>query len=434
MVEKMINFSESEKQYMNEMLFTLSDRDKGTFAVVVTASEKKQKALYDFLKDHLKEYRFYDLNLPAYSYTSLYRALQELLPAEIQQSTPVQYLVNITGLENSLFRSQEANVKISALVSQLNFERELLFSQPYIILLWTGGAFDRELRKKAPDLMHWVSKHFVFEEDGETGKWTVSEPEITYGAYNKKEKQQRQERIKQLLQTLEKLSHHSDGKPRVIRDKINLLVLLSKEFRSVPEPAKAAEAIKKAISLNSKNGAGLDMQLYFEMALTFFDDQKYDEALSYYSKAMDIAEQVKDMSMLCNIYYEKGRVYSRQQKWKDALSNLQKVLELQKTEEDEYTTGNTFHQIGMVYAQQGKWYDALLSFQKALELQRTNGDDTGTGSTYYQMGRIFEETNRLKEAAEFFERAVQYLSKSNHLLKNNAGIALTRVQERIKEL
>lgn len=152
-----------EKQIRNEMLFTLSERDKGTLAIVVTSSEWKRNELYHFLKSHLKEYTFFDLDLAGYSYTSLYKGMQELLPDNLLHSEPVQYLVSITNLENSFY--QAGSEGISSLVEQLNFERELIFNQPYIVLLWVSEGFDRELQKKAPDLMQWMSKRFVIEDN-----------------------------------------------------------------------------------------------------------------------------------------------------------------------------------------------------------------------------------------------------------------------------
>ena len=60
-MEDQAQISEQEKQERNEMLFTLSERDRGTLAMAITPNEWKRKEVYHFLKEHLKEYSFFVL-------------------------------------------------------------------------------------------------------------------------------------------------------------------------------------------------------------------------------------------------------------------------------------------------------------------------------------------------------------------------------------
>ncbi|HYF31390.1 MAG TPA: tetratricopeptide repeat protein [Chitinophagaceae bacterium] len=398
---------EYEKQLKNEMLFTLSERESGTLAIVVTANEKQRKDIYRFLKDHLHEYNFYDLDLTPYHYTSLFKALQERLPAKILKSSPVEFLVNITGLEHSVYKTSDGKVEYSELIAQLNFERELLFRQPFIVILWIGRDFDNELRKKAPDFMHWLSKRFVFDEEVENLE--VAEKAISYGEVQKRGKiPERLERIKQLEATWERLSLHYEDRARIIKDKIGLLLLLGKEFRDAFRFAEAEESLKKAIALNDKIDAGMEGQLFFELATLYLAYSKHSLALECYNKVLEFS--IGDANLVA-VFHQIGIVYWEQHRWKQALEYFKKVLVLKQTIGDTYTLGDSYHMIGMVYAQQRLWTQALSNYQMALESYKQVGNDEDLGGTYHQIGMVYSAQRDWERALFNFQRALELKKK-----------------------
>jgi tetratricopeptide (TPR) repeat protein len=397
--------SEQEKQTRNEMLFTRSDRDRGTLAMAITPNAWKRKEIYRFLKEHLDEYSFFDLDLTSHTYTSLNRALQELLPKSILESEPVQYLVNITGLESSLYKTEDGKIEFSSLVAQLNFERELIFNQPYIILLWISEGFDKELQKKAPDLMHWMSKRFVFEENGPDGM-EVAEAAIEYGTVRKKGKiPERLDRIRQLEETWEKLCLHNVDKARLIKDKINLLRLLGKEYAAAFEFQKAEEAFQKALALNAKIKADLDGELLFEIGDFYYDFNRFELALKYFQKSLEWAKKYGRPD-IGNVYHMIGMVYQHQRQMKKALQSYRQALEWSEKENSGYYFGSTYHQIGMVYEKQRKWEDSLRYFRLALDWKEKTGNDYELGSTYHQIGRVYEEQRKWDEALRYYQLAL----------------------------
>ncbi|HEX9511432.1 MAG TPA: tetratricopeptide repeat protein [Puia sp.] len=428
MAEQADEINEQEKQIRNEMLFTLSDRDRGTLAMVITPNEWKRKELYHFLKEHLKEYSFFDLDLTTQTYTSLYRALQELLPQPVLQSEPVQYLVSVTGLESSLYKAEDGKIEFSSLVAQLNFERELIFNQPYIVLLWVSEGFDRELQKKAPDLMHWMSKRFVFEGKGPDGM-EVAEAAIEYGQVRKKGKtEERQERIRQLEDTWAKLCLHSENQARLVKDKINLLRLMGKEYADAFEFQKAEDAFKKAIALNNKIEAGLESELFFELGDFYYRFDRYESALKYFEKSFEFAEKYGRPD-LGNIYHMIGIVNQKQRKWSEALQNYQQALEWYKKTDNEYEMGDTYHQIGEIYTKKQKWEVALQNYQKALEWKEKAGNQYALGSTYHQIGRLNEQIGKYKAAIDFYKKALEIYLQFDHPNLTVVNKSLDRIQK-----
>ena len=405
--------NDRERQLRNEMLFTLSERDKGTLAIAVTSNEKKRKELHFFLKDHLKEYTFIDLDLSAHTYTSLYHALQELLPKTVLQSEPVQYLVSVTGLESSLYKTEDGRIEFSELVAQLNFEREPIFNQPYIILLWVSEGFDKELQRKAPDLMHLMSKRFVFK-DEDSDSMTVAEEAIEYGVVRKKGKiKERLERIAQLEETWARLCLYNRDQARLVRDKINLLRLLGKEYAAAFMYSKAEEAFLKAIALDRKIGAGLESQLLYETGSFYYDFNKYELSLQYFLEALEV-KKTQENSEIGSTYHMIGMAYQGLCKWDVALSYYTQALEWKEKNGFEYALGDTYHQIGWVYQEQRKWGEAMKNYQQALEWYEKTDNEYELAGTYHQIGRVFEGQGKWEEALRNFEQALEWDKKTGN--------------------
>lgn len=413
MAKQADEINEQEKQTRNEMLFTLSERDRGTLAMAITPNEWKRKEVYHFLKAHLKEYSFFDLDLTSHNYTSLYRALQELLPGNITESESVQYLVSVTGLESSLYKTEDGRIEFSSLVAQLNFERELIFNQPYIILLWISEGFDKELQKKAPDLMHWMSKRFVFEENGPDGM-EVAEAAIGYGTVRKQGKiPERLERIRQLEETWEKLCLHNADRARLVKDKINLLRLLGKEYASAFEFQKAEEAFQKALAMNAKIEAGLDGELFFEIGSFYLDFYKNEWALKYFQKSLEWSEK-HGQPLKGNIYRMIGIIYQHLGQMAMSLQSYQQALDWYAKEKREYEFGGTYHQIGRVYAGQHKWTQALEYYRHALDWQKKTGNDSGLGNTYHEIGRVYEDQDQWEKALQYYRQALKSYNETGN--------------------
>lgn len=405
--------SDKDKQLRNEMLFTLSERDSGTLATIVTENKKQQKELYQFLKDHLNEYKFYDLDLTSHHYTSLYKALQELLPVHVLHSSPVEYFVNVTGLENSVYKTKDGRIEYSDLIAQLNFERELLFGQPYIIVLWISTGFDKELQKKAPDLMHWLSKRFVFEAEPE--RLEVAEEAIRYGTIKKQGKiQERIERISHLQETWEKLSLHHEDQERIIKDKIQLLLLLGKEYRASFDFIAAEDALKRALVLNDRIEAGSEAELFFELATLYLEFSRFKPAQEYYKKALEYYERTGNEYAFGNTYHQLGRAYQAQRQWKESLENYRKALECYEKTGNEYELGGTYHQLGMIYEDQHQWKESLENYSKALECKERTGNEYALGSTYHQLGMVYQLQRQWKESLENYNKALEWKKKTGN--------------------
>lgn len=420
------------QELKNEMLFTLSNRDSGTLAIVVTGSEKQTRDLQGFLKEHLTEYQFYDLDLTPHSYTSLDKALSDLLPTAIKNAAPAEWVINITGLENNIYRNKDGRIEYSALLPQLNFEREQLFKQPQILVLWMSKSFYIELRKKAPDLMHWLSNRFVFDDDS-------SSLDIVEETNNKGEIKERgrivkrTHRIKELEASWEKLCLDHEDKERLIRDKINILILLGKEYREAFDFSNSEVVLKKALALSEKVQSKEVGMVYFELGSTYIKFYKLNDALLYYKKSLSFDENAQNNYFLGVNYHQIGIVYSEQREWTKALYYYTKSIEWNEKNGNDFALGNNYHQIGWVYAEQRKYQQALDSYKKAIELQLHSKNYFDLGSTFHQIGMVYDGQQQWQKALDSYQNAIESKMKTGNKFElggtyHNIGVVYHKQQ------
>ena len=413
MDEQITIAAENEQQLKNEMLFTLSQRVSGTLTTIVTGNEKQQKELQSFLKEHLKEYQFYNLDLTPHSYTSLHKALTELLPAHIQKAGPAEWLINITGLENNVYKSENGKIEFSSLLPQLNFERELLFNQPHILALWISKSFDNELRKKAPDLMHWLSKRFVFA--GENMSLAMAEEVLDKGLVNQQGRiPKRTERIIELEAAWERLCMDDADKERLIKDKINILILLGKEYREAFDFIESVDALKKALSLSEKIELKNSGEIAYNLGKTYLQFNKFNEALLYFQQSLKLEQERRYENSFGAIYHVIGMVYEEQRKWPEALDNYQKAIDWYTKTGNEFTLGSTYHHIGRVHEKQRKWPEALDNYKKAIDWNTKTGNEFELGGTYHQIGMVHEEQWKWHEALDNYQKAIDWKTKTEN--------------------
>ena len=392
----MANLTATETQKQTELLFALHHRDRPTVVFLEANSPRKATELESFLTQNLPEYKFYTIDLTPHPTVSLLRVLTEQLPAEVVQSEPVTYSVNIKGLENSLLMNRDGRIEPSMLTAQLNLERELLFRNvPYNILIWADSHFFKTLQREAPDLWSWVTYKFRFEDTealtDPSDRPDQHPPLPTKRLVQRGNIAERQVRIRELEDTLSRLNQNTADKIRLQRDKISIFSLLGQEYQEAFDFEKAEKAYQNAFAIAERIHAD-DFQLgelSFNLAGVYLDTQRFDDALTLYEQSMG---------------------YSKAQQF-----------------------GAVFHQIGRAYAEQQQWSLALENYQQAIDWKTKTGNEFELGGTYHQIGSVYEEQNELETALQWYEEAV--LNMSDFISPNLpiADESLDRVREKLRQ-
>jgi tetratricopeptide (TPR) repeat protein len=192
-------------------------------------------------------------------------------------------------------------------------------------------------------------------------------------------------------------------------------------------PLATAIEIRKAFNLNSLDKVDEARALLEQVARRDPDDLKpldalagilrsrksYDEAIVYYSKAIDLID--KPQKRHWSYFYSRGTCYERIKKWPQAEADLKKALQLMPDQP------LVLNYLGYSWIDQGRnLKEGMQLIEKAVALKPDDGYIVDSlGWAHYRLGRY-------KEAVRYLERAVE-LRPEDPVLNDHLGDALWRV-------
>lgn len=398
----------NETEQKDELLFVLHHRDAPTVVFLECNSYAKREELAGFLRDNLTEYQFHDIDVTRFSVVSLLRVLTENLSPEIVHSAPVQHVVNVYGLENSLLITENGQIKPSLLTAQLNLERELLFRNvPYIIIIWADHFFFQTLQRESPDLWSWVVYRFRFE------GLEVVNPENAPPLPPERLPQrgniaERLQRIQELETTYNQLNLNTSDKKRLLKDKVTILKLLAEEYTEAFYYDKAQIAYENAIAIAERiqEDDFFRGMLHFQLAGVLLAKREFQEALIVYERSLSFIDSAP-------VYHQIGRIYQEQSQWAQALIHYQTALAKYTAASNVHELGGTHQQIGIVYQAQRQWTQALNNYQSALEWEDRAGNISGLGNIYHQIGMLYQDQKKWSLALENYQQALKWYAYTN---------------------
>jgi tetratricopeptide (TPR) repeat protein len=372
---------ELEEEQKEELIFSLHNRHIPTVVFININTGKKRVELINFLKQNLKEYRFYNIDFTAENLESLYSELNHKLPIEVINSKPASYIVNVTGLENSILTTKEGKIIHSDLLSQLNFERELLFHKlPFIIIIWADKYFFNSLRKQAPDFCHWVTYSFKFEDDR-----LKDEKENQIKLSNQlliTENKGFNPKLELLESQYLQLNYNNSDTHRLIKDKIRLLKQIADEYLLI---------------------------------------KKYDEAFLNYSNALGLAKKINAGNfMLADILVKRGLVSVNLKKFDLALQDLKTILEFEDDDSKKYYP-ETYFYASVAKEELGEKYEALAFLEQALYWNEKTNYPIAMDQLYAAIGIIYQGLNKGEEALMNYKKSLE-IAPNNAEVYYNLGV------------
>jgi tetratricopeptide (TPR) repeat protein len=406
-----------EEELLTELVFYLSTRKRPGFSVATFNTFHLRDRLIPLVISRIPGLRHHRADLSGQSVVSLRRALIETLPDEVLRSSPVEYMVHVTGLETSVTGGGPDGAPVGDLIPNMNFERELLFRGfPFIILLWLDEGAARLFRRHALDLWDWVAGEFRFEEEQRPAP--REEPPLPLPPAG--DLPERRARIAELEARL--LVPPLEGTPpeRALRSRLNLLFLLSRERLSARNLSRAKSALLEArdialqLSEDTGDRAAFGAEAEFRLGDVCREAREFDEALSHFDASLALQNQLGATSNVGGTYHQMGRVFEEQRRFDEALENYQKAITLNKEAGFDHLIGFTYHQMGVILQKQHKFEDAEINYQNAIEWKKNAGNTKDIGSTYHQIGMLYEEQKRYEDALKLYNKSIQ-INKENNI-------------------
>lgn len=426
--------TEEDLAKLDEITFVLEGRDKPTLVCLSVGSYKKAEELSSAVEQRLPAYRFETLNLRGQQVESLFQAIREQVPAKVLESRPVEYMLHVYGLEDSLFISRGDKPTLSTLIQELNFERENLFRAfPFCILLWTTPYFVDNLKKHAPDLWDWITYTYTFD-DKECSETARVESE-DWKKLPTGRLAEREERIKELEEKFSSLALGKGGTQRILREKLTVQKLLGREYETASRFSEAIVAYQAVLSLLGQLPKRLvdeEAEVHFLLGNTQLDALQFDQAHNHFEISLKLQQEVGDTSNLGSTFHEIGLAYQAQRHWSEALESYQKAIDSYENIGQHHELGGTFHQIGRVYQEQRCWSEALEFFKKALYWFEKTVQDNELGRTFHQIGRVYEEQRRWSEALKFYLNSFVWIIRYDDVNTKTVASSFNRIRRKVR--
>ncbi|MFA6008984.1 MAG: tetratricopeptide repeat protein [Desulfobacteraceae bacterium] len=403
---------DADRHQLGEIVFVLAGRSKPTLVVISTGSYRKRNELRSEIDRLLPEYRSALLDLSGQSITSLFRTVRERAPEEVLSSKPVEYLLHIYGLEDSLLISKEGRIGSSLLIQELNLERENLFHEfPCCLIIWTTSHFTEKLKKQAPDLWDWITYSYRFEG---SEVMTVSHeafrlPELRAGLTD-----ERKRRIMELEERLNDMPLKGDTTERVARSKLAVYKALGEEYEAAFSFEESIRYYSAALAVIGATDLGetARAEAFFFLGRVNVKRRCINQALGYLNEAREIFERSDNYDYIGPIYHLIGMIYAQQKNWSVALENYQLSLMWGEKAGMDYQLCVTWHQIGRLYEDQRNWPKAIDNYNKALECNKKTGMVHQLGGTWHQIGKVYGEQCQWNKALKCYHKALKWNEKT----------------------
>ncbi|EDV19115.1 uncharacterized protein TRIADDRAFT_62437 [Trichoplax adhaerens] len=148
---------------------------------------------------------------------------------------------------------------------------------------------------------------------------------------------------------------------------------------------------------------------YYKLGKVYFEQSKYDQAMSLYHKAMDTRKNSFDEDD-AELHHDVGLAYSRLLLYDKAEKMFNKALNIKSNlpETNEKSIGNSCHCLGVIYYRQSKYEMALRMHQRvlAIMIKSPGKNHSGFARSYFQLGVTYFKLAKYDEALDMHKRAL----------------------------
>jgi tetratricopeptide (TPR) repeat protein len=261
---------------------------------------------------------------------------------------------------------------------------------------------------------------------------------------------QEKEHFKQAEEYYQKALEYDKALPANDNSRISqVLLYFSGLYYRMGDYAKALENAQRIIDLNdtiNHDNRGFVRYAYGQIAQTYSEQGKYEDALKYFQLAMEATELSSDNKRETALLFSNyGVLLRRLNKNDQAVEMLQKALEidLQLYGKNHPTVGRAYGNIANIYMSKGEYATAKEYMQKSLDiLSRVYGtNNMNIASLYGNMGALSAHQEKWNETLSYYTKAMdisERLLGPSHpqtaLMYHGVGMAYVKLGETAKGL
>ena len=180
--------------------------------------------------------------------------------------------------------------------------------------------------------------------------------------------------------------------------------------------AKAEEIFQ--MLLKQTNEESMRGSIYHQLGVMTSDLGKYQEAIGYYEKSIEIEEARKPRKLqkIANSYNDMGWAYYSTSEYTKALSSYEKALEIRRKalSPNHPDIASCYNRIGLVHDSMGDYPKALSSHEKALAIRQQSLPPThpDLAYSYNNIGLVYDSMGDYPKALSFYEKTLAIQQQS----------------------
>jgi signal transduction histidine kinase/DNA-binding response OmpR family regulator/Tfp pilus assembly protein PilF len=207
--------------------------------------------------------------------------------------------------------------------------------------------------------------------------------------------------------------------------RVNVLNQLSSSYW-YSDPLKTFEYARQAMELAGKLGfqKGL-VTAYNNTGVGYYQQNKYDEALSWYNKAVEEHRKMGNYRGEANVLTNIGLIYWKKGEYPEAVKYNMQALKIWEEHQDESGICGIYDNLGNVYSDQEQYDQALTYYNRSLAIQKKNNKSAHEQSmTLSNIGTAYLGKNDLPKALTYFQESLQLLEEDE---KESRAVSLSNI-------
>lgn len=155
---------------------------------------------------------------------------------------------------------------------------------------------------------------------------------------------------------------------------------------------------------------------HFVKADSLLTNEKYEESIKYFKKALPIYKKAKAWKRVARCYNRISRNQIKIKNFEDALINAKNGLNFfnQYFKEDDLEIAHSFYNIGTIFYFQEEYNQAIEYYEKSflIRKERLGLDSFETGNSIFSIGLAYDKKEEYKIALEYFEKTMSIWVKT----------------------
>mgnify|MGYP001773397747 CR=1 FL=1 len=164
--------------------------------------------------------------------------------------------------------------------------------------------------------------------------------------------------------------------------------------------------VSMRITGQAQTRAHPEVDALIRKALEARQQDRWQDALSYYQQAVERARTLNDRAGEASAWHNLGVAQILMSRPQDALNSLERALPIWREIGNRMGEANTLHNLGTAYANLGRAREALNTYQQALQLRQQLGHQAGVALTLQGIGSVYYALRELPTAQRYFEQAL----------------------------